>query len=35
MHGDVDAGAVGWVLLWSAALLAVFAPLTMRRYNRA
>jgi ABC-2 type transport system permease protein len=34
MHGDVDAGAVGWVLVWSAALLVVFAPLTMRRYNR-
>jgi ABC-2 type transport system permease protein len=34
MHGDVDAGAVGWVLVWSAALLMVFAPLTMRRYNR-
>ena len=34
MHGDVDASSVGWVLVWSAALLAVFAPLTMRRYNR-
>ena len=33
MHGDVDASAVGWVLAWSAGLLAVFAPLTMRRYN--
>jgi ABC-2 type transport system permease protein len=35
MHGDVDVAAVGWVLVWSAALLVVFAPLTMRRYNRA
>jgi ABC-2 type transport system permease protein len=35
MHGDVDTAAVGWTLVWSAALLVVFAPLTMRRYNRA
>ncbi len=34
MHGEVDAGAVGWVLLWSAVLLAIFAPLTMRQYNK-
>jgi ABC-2 type transport system permease protein len=34
MHGDVPAGDIGWVLLWSAALLAVFGPLTMRSYNR-
>jgi ABC-2 type transport system permease protein len=34
MHGSVDAGAIAWVLAWSAALLAVFAPLTMRLYNR-
>lgn len=33
MHGAVDGGAVFWVLVWSAGLLAVFAPLTMRRYN--
>jgi ABC-2 type transport system permease protein len=33
MHGDVSAGSIGWVLLWSGILLAVFAPLTMRRYN--
>ena len=26
MHGTVDAGDIGWVLLWSAGLLAVFAP---------
>jgi ABC-2 type transport system permease protein len=34
MHGDVPAGDIGWVLLWSAGLLVVFAPLTMRSYNR-
>ena len=34
MHGDVDAGAIGWVLVWSAGLVVVFAPLTMRRYNK-
>jgi ABC-2 type transport system permease protein len=34
MHGTVDAGDIGWVLLWSAGLLAVFAPLTMRLYNK-
>jgi ABC-2 type transport system permease protein len=33
MHGGVVAGDVGWVLLWSAAIVAVFAPLTMRLYN--
>jgi ABC-2 type transport system permease protein len=33
MHGDVASDAVVWVLLWSAALIAVFAPLTMRLYN--
>ncbi|CAN5683413.1 hypothetical protein BH18ACT2_BH18ACT2_05040 [soil metagenome] len=33
MHGAVDGGAVGWSLLWSALLLAIFAPLTIRRYN--
>jgi ABC-2 type transport system permease protein len=32
MHGDVDYGAVGWVLLWSGVLVAIFAPLTMRLY---
>jgi ABC-2 type transport system permease protein len=32
MHGAVDAGAIGWVALWSVALVAVFAPLTMRLY---
>jgi hypothetical protein len=29
MSGTVTAGQVGWVLLASAALVAVFAPLTM------
>lgn len=33
MHDSVDAGSIGWVLVWSAALLAVFGPLTMRAYN--
>jgi ABC-2 type transport system permease protein len=32
MAGDIDAGAIGWSALWSAAVLAVFAPLTMRFY---
>ena len=34
MHGTADAGEIGWVLLWSAGLVAVFAPLTMRLYNK-
>jgi ABC-2 type transport system permease protein len=34
MHGSVTAGQLGWVLLWSVALVAVFAPLTMRAYGR-
>ena len=34
MHGSVDTGEIGWVFLWSALLIAVFAPLTMRLYNR-
>jgi ABC-2 type transport system permease protein len=33
MHDTSAAGDIGWVLLWSAALVAVFAPLTMRLYN--
>ena len=33
MHGDVATDAVVWVLVWSAALIAIFAPLTMRLYN--
>ncbi len=34
MHGTGVGGSIGWVLLWSAGLLVVFAPLTMRQYNR-
>ncbi len=34
MEGDVDAGEVGWVLVASAVLVAVFGTLTMRLYNR-
>jgi ABC-2 type transport system permease protein len=33
MHGAVDSAAIVWVLGWSALLLAVFAPLTMRLYR--
>ena len=33
MHGTASAGEVGWVLLASAALVAVFAPLTMYLYR--
>jgi len=33
MHGTSAGGDIGWVLLWSAGLVAVFAPLTMRIYN--
>ena len=33
MHGTGANPDVLWVLLWSAVLLAVFAPLTMRAYN--
>jgi ABC-2 type transport system permease protein len=33
MHGTPVGGEIGWVLLWSVALVAVFAPLTMRLYN--
>ena len=34
MHGSVDTSAVMWVLVWSLAFVAVFAPLTMRLYHR-
>ena len=34
MHGTVSAVEVAWVLGWSVALVAVFAPLTMRLYNK-
>jgi ABC-2 type transport system permease protein len=33
MSGTATADQVTWVLLASAALLAVFAPLTMRLYR--
>jgi ABC-2 type transport system permease protein len=33
MHGTVTLGEVAWVLLASAALVAVFAPLTMHLYR--
>ena len=33
MHGTVEAGDITWVLVWSAVLIAVFSPLTMRLYN--
>jgi ABC-2 type transport system permease protein len=33
MHGTVTAGQIGWVLLASAVLVAVFAPLTMYLYG--
>jgi len=33
MHGTGAGGDIGWVLLWSAGLILVFAPLTMRIYN--
>jgi ABC-2 type transport system permease protein len=33
MHGTVEFSDVGWVFLWSGALVAIFAPLTMRLYN--
>jgi ABC-2 type transport system permease protein len=34
MHGTVELAEVAWVLGWCAALVAVFAPLTMRLYNK-
>jgi ABC-2 type transport system permease protein len=33
MHGTASAGEVGWVLLASAALVAVFAPITMHLHR--
>jgi len=33
MHGTPAGADIGWVLLWSVGLVAVFAPLTMRIYN--
>jgi ABC-2 type transport system permease protein len=34
MHGHAVAGDIGWVLVWCGALVAVFAPITMRLYNK-
>ena len=34
MHGNVDASNVVWVLVASAAITAVFAPLAMRMYHK-
>ena len=34
MHGTWEGSAAVWVLVWSAALVAVFAPLTMRLYAK-
>jgi ABC-2 type transport system permease protein len=34
MHGTGAGSSIGWVLLWSAALFVIFAPLTMRAYNQ-
>jgi ABC-2 type transport system permease protein len=33
MDGTVPAGEIGWVLVACAAIVAVFAPLTMRLYS--
>jgi hypothetical protein len=33
MHGNSPGNSVIYVLLWSAALVAVFGPLTMRLYR--
>jgi ABC-2 type transport system permease protein len=34
IHGGVHGSDIVWVLLWSAALVAVFAPLTMHLYAK-
>jgi ABC-2 type transport system permease protein len=34
MHGTAIGTSVLWVLVWSALLVVVFAPLAVRRYNR-
>jgi ABC-2 type transport system permease protein len=34
MHGDVEAGNIVWVLVASAVITAVFAPIAMRMYHR-
>ena len=33
VHGEVASGEIAWVLGWAVALVAVFAPLTMRLYR--
>jgi ABC-2 type transport system permease protein len=33
MHGTAAAGEIGWVLVWCAAIIAVFGPITMRLYR--
>ncbi|MGH9276689.1 MAG: ABC transporter permease [Acidimicrobiales bacterium] len=33
IHGTPAGGDIVWVLVWSVALIAVFAPLSMRLYN--
>jgi len=33
MHGSAAGSDIGWVLLWSVALVAVFGPISMRLYN--
>jgi ABC-2 type transport system permease protein len=34
MAGDWPGGEIAWTLVWGAAIIAVFGPLTMRLYNR-
>ena len=34
MHGGVSGSEIGWVLAWSIGFTAIFAPITMRLYNR-
>jgi ABC-2 type transport system permease protein len=34
MHGGAVGTSIMWVLIWSAGLLLVFAPMTMRLYNQ-
>jgi ABC-2 type transport system permease protein len=33
-HGTAVTGDIAWVLAWSAALVAIFAPMTMRLYQQ-
>ena len=33
MHGTGATDAILYVLIWSVALVAIFGPLTMRKYN--